>query len=473
MKKKTEVVIIGAGSAGLSALRRVQKQTDRYFIIDPGPLGTTCARTGCMPSKVLVHAAREFHNRKSFTRKGIRGAGQLSCDLPAVLTHVRELRDHFASGMKKATLSLAGDRLIHAPAHIVSPGRVRAGEQEYDTKSIVIAAGSHPFIPDAWDAFRERILTSDTLFEQQDLPGRIAVVGLGPIGLELGQALSRLGIEVAGFDMQNRIGGLTDPGVNRAAREILGAEFPLYLGEGVRIHAEASALRVETNNASVTVDRVLAAMGVKPNLEGLGLENLGVELDERGLPPFNPRTMQVADLPVFIAGDVNGCRPILHEALDEGFIAGNNAAPLDPGCFCRRVPLKIVFSDPQIAGAGPSREKLENFDFVTGKADFSDQSRAMVEGTDRGMLHVYADRKTARLLGAEMIVPGAEHLAHLIALAIQNEMTVPRMLQAPCYHPTLEEGLRTALRDAARQLGKTNVPDELMLCESCPEEPVC
>lgn len=473
MSKKTDVVIIGAGSAGLSALRQVQKFTDSYIMADPGPLGTTCARVGCMPSKALISIAKDFHRRLGFPERGIRGGAELSCSIPVVMKHVRSLRDMFTSEMEEATLKLAGDKLVRGRARFLSPHEIQVGPETYETGSAVIATGSRPAIPKGWRGFRDRILTSEDIFEQRDLPKKIGVIGLGAIGLELSQALSRLGLDITGFDMADRIGGLTDPSINRAALEILGKEFPVNIGEPAEIEPDGDGLRVSSGEISLHVDKIFASMGAVPNTRDLGLENLGLELDNRGLPPFNPRTMQVADLPVFIAGDVNGCRQILHEALDEGFIAGRNAGNISAGCFCRRTFLRIVFSDPSIAGAGSSFDKLAPGSFVTGAFDFSDQSRAMVEGRNTGLLHIYADKQTTRLLGAEMIVPDSEHLGHILSLAVQSGLTVSEVLQMPFYHPTIEEGIRAALRDAAAKAADRYKPGELTLCGSCPEDPVC
>ncbi|MFH1964047.1 MAG: dihydrolipoyl dehydrogenase [Acidobacteriota bacterium] len=470
---KTDIVVIGAGSAGLSALRQVQKFTDSYVMIDPGPLGTTCARVGCMPSKVLISVAKDFHRRHGFPVRGIEGGEGLSCNIPVVMKHVRSLRDRFAAGMEKSTLKLAGKKLIKGRASFVSPTEVQVGSELYEAKRVVIAAGSHPAIPRAWMPFRDRILTSEDIFEQQDLPQKIGIIGLGAIGLELGQALSRLGLEIAGFDMAESIGGLTDPAVNSSALDILGRELPLYVGEAAEVEPEGDGLRVTAGKTGLHVDKIIASLGVIPNTEGLGLENLGIELNDRGLPPFNPLTMQVADLPVYIGGDINGCRPILHEALDEGFIAGQNAGQDASDCFCRRTSLRIVFSDPSIVGVGSAFSKLNPGSFVTGKSDFSSQSRAMVEGRNAGLLHIYADKQTTRLLGAEMIVPDGEHLGHTLSQAVQQELTVSEVLQMPFYHPTIEEGLRSALRDAAVKSADKYKPGELTLCGSCPEDPVC
>ena len=471
--KNVKVAIIGAGSAGLSALRQVQQQTDNYVLIDQTPLGTKCARTGCMPSKALLIAANDFHRRRVFEQAGIRGADGLTVDIPAVLRQVRRLRDRFTEGMIETTRRLAGDRLITARAQITAPDRIRIGNEDIAAEAVIIAAGSRPLVPGPWRQYGDRILTSDTLFEQPDLPGRIAVVGLGPIGLEIGQALARLGLAVTGFDMKPTIGAITDPAVSDRALGLFNDELPLCLNAPAKLTEPNGALRITHPDKDVTVDAVLAAMGVVPAVDGLGLENLGVQLDERGLPPYNPRTMQVADVPVFIAGDVNGCRPILHEALDEGYVAGHNAVNGKTDCYCRRTALGVVFSDPQIAAAGLRYEQLKNSgrEFVTGSADFAEQSRAILETHNRGLLQVYADRQTAQLLGAEMVIPDAEHLAHQLAFALQHQHTVFDMLQAPFYHPTLEEGLRSALKNAAHQLPQK--ADPLTLCEPCPESPLC
>ena len=334
MKKKVDLVIIGAGSAGISAARNAIKNNLDYIIIDRGPIGTTCARIGCMPSKVLISTANSFYARKAFEERGISGAEQLTCDIPSVLRHVRKLRDRFAGGMVTVTKRLFGDRLIMGSAMILSPNQVGVDDDIYETDKIIIATGASPRYPRNWrERFGDRILTSDNFFEQEDLPSRIGVIGLGPIGLELGQALSRLGLDITGFSSSQFLGGLTDEKVNSAMRTIIEKEFPVHLGVLTDIEAAGDSFRVFSDDLSVEVDGILLAAGTSPNLRGLGLENLGVPLSVLGKPDFNPSTMQIGDLPVYIAGDAGACRPILHEALDEGFIAGANAATDEPSSF--------------------------------------------------------------------------------------------------------------------------------------------
>ena len=463
MSETLDAIVVGAGSAGLAAVREIGKRTDRFLLVNDGPYGTTCARVGCMPSKVLIEAANAFHKREIFDTMGIRGGAGLSVDLPAVLARVRALRDDFVAGTLKLTDRL-GDRSVAGRAKLRGPGQVEVAGREYRARSIVLATGSSPVVPKPWRAFGDRILTTDTLFEQQTLPGRIAVVGLGAIGVEIAQALSRLGVQVWGFDAAERLAGVADPKVEAVLREALGGEFRIRTGVAVELAEAAGGIEVKAGDERVVVDKVLAAVGRRPNLAGLGLETLGVKLDERGMPPVDPSTMRIGDLPVFLAGDANGDRALLHEAADEGHIAGLNAVAEEPLCFQRRTPLGVVFCAPNLATVGLRFDRFDAATMIVGEADFRRQSRARMTGRDRGLARVYADRESGRLLGATMCVPEGEHMAHLLALAVGQGLTVADLLRMPVYHPVLEEGLRGAFRELAKQLPGGGESD-LATCE--------
>lgn len=451
MSEPLDVVIIGAGSAGLAALREVKKKTDRFVIINDGPYGTTCARVGCMPSKVLIEAANAFHARHKAEAFGIRGSSALTIDLPAVLQRVRTLRDRFVAGTLTATDDL-GERSIAGRAKMLGPNTVAVGERELQARHIIIATGSSPIVPKPWRKLGDRVLTTDTLFEQTSLPRRMAVIGLGVLGIELAQALARLGVEVTAFGTAPMLAGLTDEAVNACLRDALSKEITLHTGYDAELVDQGQSVQVRAGKIEIEVDRVLVAIGRKPNLDGLGLDSLGVVLDENGMPPFNPQTTQIADLPVFIAGDVDAHLSLLHEAADEGFIAGVNAVNQEITCFQRRTPLAIVFSDPGVAVVGERFAALDPNQIVIGQVNFENQGRALAAQRNHGLIRLYARHKDARLLGAEMCAPAAEHMAHLLALAIGQGLTAHDLLGMPFYHPVLEEGLRSALRDLA---GKT------------------
>ncbi|SFU49475.1 dihydrolipoamide dehydrogenase [Nitrosomonas eutropha] len=463
---KFDVVIIGAGSAGLSALREVRKRTDNFVLINDGPWGTTCARVGCMPSKLLIEAANAFQRRFSFGEFGIMGSDQLKLDDKKVLQRLRRLRDDFVASTLKITSDL-GERAISGRAHILFPDQVMVNGEKICTRKIVIATGSRPVVPKDWPNLGKRLLTTDTLFELDTLPQSMAVIGMGPVGLEMAQALSRLEVRVTGFGSRGSVGGVSDPYINQIAVKLLSEEFPLYLGSraSVAVNPDNNVITVRAENTEVEVDSVLAALGRQPNIDGIGLDALGITLDEKGLPPVNPITLQIADLPVFLAGDANKRLPLLHEAADDGHIAGLNTTSEELICFKRRVPLAIVFTDPNIAVVGQSFHSIERENIQIGEVSFSNQGRARSAQSNRGALRVYAAASNGRLLGAEICAPSGEHFAHLLALAIGQSLNVWDLLRMPFYHPVLEEGLRTALRNLASKLPACSKSD-LAACDS-------
>jgi len=456
MEHNIDVVIIGAGTAGLYALSQVIQNRKSYLIVQNGELGTTCARVGCMPSKVLIQAAEDFHRRKAFEREGIEGAEGLSVDKEEVMEFVRELRDSFVERVHGNNDKRLKDHIIHGQAEFVKPGQLRVGEDTVNYGAVVISSGSTPVIPAAWQAFSDRIITTDTLFEMAELPDSMAVIGLGVIGLEIGQALARLDVAVTGIDMAEQIGGIEDPEIHQSVVDTLSREFPLWLGHAADVTAEATEqgekLRVTAGENTVLVDNLLVSMGRKPNLTGMKLENLGIELDPQGVPLYNPNTMQCGDQPVFLAGDVSGDRPIMHEAGDEGRIAGVNAARGTVQAYRRKTPLAITFCDPNICTAGATWSELDQETTVVGQVNMAPVGRALIMTKNRGLIRVYGDKKSGKLLGASLFCIKGEHLAHLVAWCIQQGLTVFDLLKMPFYHPVIEEALQAALRDLATKV---------------------
>ncbi|PLX34927.1 MAG: dihydrolipoyl dehydrogenase [Hyphomicrobiales bacterium] len=455
MTRKVKACVIGAGSAGLFSLSALTRQTKDFVIVNSGHLGTTCARVGCMPSKVLIQAAEYFHDRAHMQTAGLDGTDQLSVDIPRVLQHVRNLRDTFVGGVMANFNKGPAKKLIEGEARFVAANTIEVNGERIEAEAFILATGSRPIVPDAWQSFADRILTTDSLFEQEDLPGNIAVLGLGAIGLEIGQALSRLGIKVTGVDMADTIGGLDDGAVRDEALKLIGAEFDIWLGAPAEVEDNGDGrLKVRAGAREVLVDKILVSLGRRPNIDSLDLAAAGVALDKRGMPQINPLTMQIPGTRLFVAGDSTGDRALLHEAGDEGRIAGFNALAENVQDFRRKTPLAIAFCDPNIAMVGARWSDLkQRGDIAVGERNFDTQARARVMQKNAGLLRIYGDTSDGRLLGAAMTAPRGEHLAHHLAWAIEQKLTVWDLLAKPFYHPVIEEGLQNALNDLASKVG--------------------
>jgi dihydrolipoamide dehydrogenase len=513
--RQVDVAIIGAGSAGISALKLVREQTDNYLLIDKGSLGTTCARVGCMPSKAFVEIAQQYQRLNSLQQRGLfRGEPSLPVDGGAVMSEVRRLRNFFSDGMRQQTEQLgeghflrgsarlvdantilvdktavdtaavdtAGvDRMgasntsaetddasshvygaedtrpheigvFHANSQVCGSGNTRPHEFHANTvritaRVIILAVGSRPSWPVAWRSMAQRLLDSERFFELSTVPPELAVLGLGSIGLELGQACGLLGSRVFGVDMQQRLGCLSDPAAIRHAGAALADSMSLSLGHSPQLQDRGSSFDVCYADQRQRTEHVLCSVGRRDNLDHLGMDQLlaGRRVDAS--------TLQLGELPIFVAGDSAGGQALLHEAIDEGQIAACNALAYPQlRAYQRRVPLQITFTQPQLATVGCSYTDLDIHSALIAEVPLQGQGRLTLAGGGAGVLRLYADL-TGRLLGAELVSPQGEHLAHLIAAWLTAEWSVADALRQPFYHPTLQEALRSALLQLSRKLG--------------------
>ena len=461
---QVDVAVIGTGTAGMSAYRAAKAQGARTVVIESGPYGTTCARVGCMPSKLLIAAADAAHMLDVAPGFGVH-PGEKRIDGRAVMERVRRERDRFVGFVLDSVEDFPEQDRIRGHARFTGPHTLRIDEQlDIEAQRIVIATGSAPVMLPQLQDVGPGVVTSDDVFYWDDLPGSVAVIGTGVIGLELGQALSRLGVRTSLFARGGSVAQLSDPEVLHAAMRTLSEELDLHFQtEVVRAEQQGDQILLTIRDAlgkesSARFDRVLVATGRRPNVHGLGLEETGLALQENGVPVFDSRTMQCGNSHIFIAGDANNELPLLAEAADHGKIAGENAGrypDVRPGL--RRTALGIAFTEPNIATLGKSYRSLcedGRPKFAIGKVSFENQGRSRVMLQNKGMLRVYGEYGSCRFLGAEMIAPRGEHIAHLLAWAVQAHLTVPQMLDMPFYHPVIEEGVRTALRDLAAELAK-------------------
>lgn len=448
MKRRCDVLVIGAGTAGLKAYKAADRHGADVLLVEKGPGGSTCTRVGCMPSKLLIAAGRRAHDARNASACGIR-TETVTVDGPAVLSWMRAERDRFVRSVLDEYHAIPDDRRIQGEARFVGPTTVAVDDVVVEASAVIVATGAHPTVPDGLGVASQLIRTHETIFEIETLPATMAVLGAGPLGLELAQAFARLGVTVTVLDSGRSVGGLKDPATTDAAIEAIGCEVDLHLGVEVSAVPDGDRARVRWHGdeeGETVVELILVAVGRPPTLEGLDLDKAGVPLDDHGTPTFDERTRRSGDTNVFIAGDAAGnWRPVLHEAARGGRIAGTVAAG---GPDSRPIPsLAIAFTEPNLVEVGTGFDALPPGARI-GHAEMKDNGRATADGEPDGLVRLYGDTDGA-LIGASIVGLGAEHLGHLVALGIDRGISVADFADQPWYHPTVEEALQTAARELA------------------------
>jgi len=455
-EREVDVAVVGAGTAGLYAVNRARRKSEKVVIFDGGTLGTTCARVGCMPSKMLIHSSDNLAGAREPDVAG----ENIRLDGPEMMRSLRERRDRLAGGVVRNNEALFKKHLIRDYASFRKPMVLEAGGEAYRCRAIVIACGTEPVLPPGWRKEPGRVVTTDEFFELPDIPENILVVGAGFIGAEIGQALARMGKRVTMVEMLQTAAGISDPEVAETFLTALGKDVDLRLGTkallegvdggGVRVALEDG----EGNKTPAAYDLAIVASGRKPGFVRLRLDRAGLALDGRGFPEFDPSTLRCRDRDVFLAGDCSGLRPFLHEAAVQGKLAGRNAA--EPGrlrTIPELVPLAITFTRPNVCSVGRRFADLPEGTPI-GTGDFASSGRGVTDRASAGLIRIYGNPESGRIVGSEMAAPAGEHLAHLLAALIQAGMTAGDALDLPFYHPTYEESLENALADLKNQSKK-------------------
>mgnify|MGYP000881438875 FL=1 len=454
-----DIIIIGAGTAGIAAYKEAIKHTQNILIINHGAWDTTCARVGCMPSKALISAANRMHDIQTAEKVGLSITSKI--DTSQVMQHVRVLRDHFTHAILKDVNSWTAKHKISGQAQFIHQNTITVNGQNYQAKSFIIAVGSTPTFDPGWkEQLGDRLITSDQIFELKKLPQSLAVIGSGVIAIELAQAMQRLGVKTTVFARSRKVGSLSSPALQKLAQDEISKNLDIKFEtlpttvqrdtQGVNIHFE------ENNQAKqLDVEYLLVATGRKSYLDTLLLNNIDHTYTDLKKLPINSKTKQLGNYPIFIVGDAYTSAPLQHEAAHEGRQAVHNCLNYpDIKNLKTLTPLAIVFSTPEMATVGQSFKQLSDakIEFVTGIVSYEKQGRALALAKNSGAIEVYIHQSSRKLLGAELFVEAAEHMAHLLAWMISENSTVDEILDKPFYHPTLEEGLRSALKHAQRQL---------------------
>jgi pyruvate/2-oxoglutarate dehydrogenase complex dihydrolipoamide dehydrogenase (E3) component len=448
-----DLIVIGAGMAGINATGRAADAGKRVALIERDRVGGTCPVRGCIPSKALIRSAEVAHEARRAAEFGVR-VGEVEVDFAAVMARVRGIIDRGSNGARSYLESLDGVDLIDGEARFSGSHDVEVNGTTLSAPHIIVATGASPSVPPIPGLADVPFLTSDSVLELTERPDRIVMIGGGPIALELGQALSRLGSQVTMVEMLPRLLPSEEPEIVEMLTAYL-VDEGLQILTGAQIQEVQAGPRVVVTHAGTTRtlegDALVVATGRAPETAALNLETAGVEMGKKGIT-VNDR-LETTHSSIFAAGDVVGppygaWTPV---ARYMGVSAAENSLGLDPHEVDTDPGPRAVFTDPELAMVGMTEAEAREagHDVGTGVSEFSG-GKARAWGEERGMVKVVVEKGTRRILGARILAYHAADLIHPVAVAMNaGDGSVDPILNTRHIHPTLGETVAGAVAKVA------------------------
>lgn len=460
-----DVIVIGGGPGGyVAAIRATQLGLRTACVERRGALGGTCLNIGCIPSKAMLQSSHHFESAAhGFAEHGIQVSG-LKLDLKAMMARkdkvVHDLTQGIEFLLKKNRIDyLAGHgRIIEAGKVAVKPMKRGAEETIYEARDIIIATGSSVTPLKGVKIDEKRIVSSTGAISLEDVPKKMVVIGAGVIGLELGSVWRRLGAEVVVIEFLDHILPGMDAEVSKQMRRILTRQ-----GLAFRLSTRVVAAKAGSRDVALTIqsatggktetlkaDTVLVSIGRKPNTEGLGLDAVGVETDERGFIRIDGK-FQTTVPGIFAIGDVTGGMMLAHKAEEEGVACAELLAGEAGHINYGSIP-SIVYTWPEVASVGKTEEQLkaDGADYHVGKFPFTANSRARANADADGFVKILADAESDAILGAHIIGPAGGDLIQEIVVGMELGASAEDIARICHGHP----GLPEAVKEAALNVGK-------------------
>jgi len=442
-----DMIVIGAGAAGLTAAGMSALLGAKTALIERRRLGGDCTWTGCVPSKTLLRAASAAHQIRTADRFGL-VATQPQVEFSSVMDHVRRTRQHvYEDADAPPNMEKLGMEVVMGSACFLDPYTVQvendSGElRRLTSRFFIVATGSRPRMP----AFSERPLTNETLFELESQPNRLLIMGAGPMGIELAQAFTRLGSEVQVVASDDRILPRDDPEHSGVLQECL-AEEGVTFHFGRRVtgleRGEDDLAAALDDGRALRCDAVMAAIGREPIIDGLQLENAGVRTGEKGI--VVDRRCRTSQRHIYAAGDVTGRYNFTHMAEHMSKVAVTNALLRWPQKLDEKHVVWSTFTDPELARLGESEARLRdrNATYTVLRFPFAKLDRAITEAETAGEVKVFASR-SGRILGASILGAHAGEMISEYALAMRNGLRLSQIARTVHPYPTYLLGNRRA-----------------------------
>ncbi len=455
MTDKFQAVVIGGGPGGyVCAIRLAQLGLKTACIESRGSLGGTCLNVGCIPSKSLLNLSEEFHNAQSLSNKGIE-IGEVKLNLSKMMKNKDKAVTILTKGVefllkKNKVTYFKGTGSFKSKNDIVIKDNDNK-ETIIQTENTIIATGSVPVSLPGVEIDEKVIVSSTGALKLEQVPKKMVVVGGGYIGLEMGSVWSRLGSEVHVVEFLDHI----TPGMDK---EISSEFMKILKKQGINFHMQHKVEKIKKNNNNAIVstlnengtkkdfecDVVLISVGRKPNTEGLNLQKIGVELDEKKRVKTD-KNFKTNQNNIYAIGDVISGPMLAHKAEDEGIAVAENIAGQSGHVNYDTIP-GVIYTSPEVASIGKTEEQLKELkiNYKIGKFSFMANSRAKAIDDTEGFVKILADEKTDKVLGAHLIGPHAGELIGEIGIAMEFGASSEDIARTCHAHPTFSEAVKEA-----------------------------
>ena len=445
MKYDYDLIVIGGGAAGLVAATGAAVLGAKTALIEKNKLGGDCTWYGCIPSKSLLKSAQVFSIAKRFKEFGISAGTQNTYDPSLVMSHVREVVKKISTHHPAEVFEKKGIKVFFGTPKFLDPNTIELKGQKISAKRFIIASGSHPMVPPVEGLKDISYLTDENVFDLEALSKSLAVLGGGPIGMELSLAFARLGVEVSIIEMFDRL-------MVREDKEIADVLIDEFKTEGIKIYTGKKAIRFSKDSGMVSItledkdkkqsavkaENVLVAVGRAANVEGLDLERAGVKYSNKGVEV--DAALRTSAKNIYACGDVAGPYQFSHMAEYQAVIAVGNA--LFP--FKRKVDYSAVpwctFTDPEVARVGLTEDeaRAKFKDIKVYRSPYSGNDRAVTDIEEKGLAKVITDKK-GYILGAHIVGANAGEIIHEYVLAKASKLKIGNLSSAIHIYPTLAQ----------------------------------
>lgn len=457
------MVVIGAGSAGLVSAYIASAVKAKVALIEKHKMGGDCLNTGCVPSKAIIKSAKVMHQFNNSSKYGIDSL-EAKTNFKSVMDRIKDVIKKIEPHDSVERYTSLGVECFQGDAEVLSPYEVKVNGKTLTTKNIVVSTGARPLVPNIPGLDKVNYLTSDNLWDITEQPKKLVILGGGPIGCELAQSFSRLGSEVTIVEMASHIMSKEDKDVSTLIEDNFKKEGIKVLTNHKAEYFEAHKVICDHKGKKVEVefDRVLVALGRKANVEGFGLEKLNIELSNTGTIVAN-EYLQTTNIPnIYVCGDVTGPYQFTHVASHQAWFCAVNAlfSPLKKFKVDYRVIPWCTFTDPEVARVGLNEDeaKEKNIPYEVYTYGIDDLDRAIADSDDLGFVKVLVKPKTDKILGVTIVGSHAGDIIAEYVTAMKYGIGLNKILGTIHIYPTLAE----ANKFAAGVWKKANAPESVL-----------